>query len=138
MQLTKGKSENCSYGLTSKGYFTPYYVNGKFVMNLVASSQKSKDGNRKDLARILFQLRKNKGKFFKLHGRFDNPFEMLEWMLDNGYHLEPHHFGEDNTPFRKSSDYVDFHGNLKEYSAAFDYRIYDSEMIERLKKEVLR
>lgn len=79
------------------------------------------------------QLISNAGKYFKFNGVFPSPLEMLKWIIDKKYQFcsltaKTIHY-EDRT----SEDYFDFHGNLKEVSAAFFYRIYDEQLIEEIK-----
>ena len=77
----------------------------------------------------------NDGKFFKFHGFYDDPFEMLKKIAER-----KHTFTE---PEEKNylcdfdrCGFIDFHGNLREVSAAFHYRIYDYEMAQRIKEAV--
>ena len=75
-------------------------------------------------------LEKNDGKYFKFNGSFDDLFEMLNDMKEH-----KHTFTSNELLYYNSANdrIVDFHGNRREASAAFHYRIYDTQMVERLK-----
>lgn len=85
------------------------------------------------------ELLANEGKFFRFYGFYADPFEMLTEMESRG-----HTFTDPDDLFVDCTDrsdgygcgFVDFHGNRKEVSAAFRYRIYDMEMLGRLKERV--
>ena len=74
------------------------------------------------------QLVQNGGKYFKFHGLYDNPIEMLQEIAKKQYH-----FSEKESDLL---DDLDFYGNLCEVSAAFYYRIYDKELMKKVKKYV--
>jgi len=83
------------------------------------------------------ELIANGGSFFKLHGFYDDPAEMLKEMQERGHTFtEP----EDIFMVCDSSGYgggfTDFLGNRNEVSAAFHYRIYDSALLDALKGQV--
>lgn len=71
----------------------------------------------------------NDGKYFKFNGSFDDPFAMLDEMKEL-----KHTFTSDELLYYNSANdrIVDFHGNRREASAAFHYRIYDAYMVESL------
>lgn len=78
------------------------------------------------------QLLENGGKFFRFHGFYDDPFTMLAEVIER-----QHHFTEPSEMYYASleeSGFVDFHGNRKEVSAAFFYRIYDPEMAAKIRR----
>ena len=80
------------------------------------------------------QLIFNNGIYFKFNGFYDDPFEMLKKTAERR-----HHFTDPDSMYYgdlERTGYRDFHGNRKEVSAAFFYRIYDKEMIERIYKIV--
>ena len=87
----------------------------------------------KDLDAAKESIVKHEGRYCTFHGLFDDPFELLEWVKEKGYTLEAVRgfFISAST-----DDYADFHGNLREYSCAFHYRIYDKEMMSKLKQMV--
>ena len=82
-------------------------------------------------------LLSNSGIFYKLHGAYENPFEMVRWIKANNFT-----FGNPKELFYMCDEkgygagFTDFSGNLNEYSAAFKYRIYDEEMVRQLKAEI--
>ena len=71
------------------------------------------------------------GRYFKFNGYQDDPLEMLKIAAKR-----KHHFTDPENlwfcDFGKSG-YSDFHGNFKEVSAAYHYRIYDAELIKKIK-----
>lgn len=74
----------------------------------------------------------NDGKYFKFNGFYDDPFEMLREVAER-----KHTFTE---KIEKVLDYsgntLNFHGNRREVSAAFFYRIYDGEMQAKIEEAV--
>lgn len=80
------------------------------------------------------QLLNNGGTFFRFHGFYENPLIMIKEIAARKEHfVEPEDlfWGDMN-----KEGYEDFHGNLAEVSAAFLYRIYDFETLEKIKKAV--
>lgn len=82
----------------------------------------------------LAQLAQTEGRYFKLYGFYDDPFQMLAEIIER-----KHSFNDVFKTF--SGDlvevgYVDFSGNRVEVSAAFGYRIYDADLCENIKKVV--
>ena len=74
-------------------------------------------------------------KYFKFNGFYDDPFEMLKEMAERRHTFtEPE---EKNywCSFEENG-FIDFHGNRREVSAAFHYRIYDPEMAQKIKEAV--
>ncbi len=85
--------------------------------------------NLHDVQRYTEQLTQTAGRYFRLHGRKACPFEMLVWMEEHGFHFE-----RDcrRLKVRKSvSGFTDISGNLLEYSAAFHYRFYHQESLDK-------
>ena len=73
------------------------------------------------------------GAYFKFYGIYDSPFEMLKEISERKHHfVEP----EDTYCYSIKNRLLDFHGNRKEVSAAFHYRIYDSDIAKMIKKAV--
>lgn len=56
-------------------------------------------------------------------------FEFFDWLRQNKYTLEVQGELFDFAPDRS---YVDFHGNVREYSAVFYYRIYSRELFSHI------
>ena len=77
------------------------------------------------------QLNANKGKYFAFHSIRKNVKELLQWMKDNNYQ-----FRED-TRFWVHDDFIELMGNMREYSAAFHYRIYDMQLANDLMTNLL-
>lgn len=77
------------------------------------------------------QLISTDGKYFKFHSYKDDPLELLKIAADRR-----HTFCDPESLWWSDYDkngYMDFHGNFREVSAAFYYRIYDAELIERIR-----
>lgn len=84
-------------------------------------------------------LIQNGGTYFRFYGSYADPFEMLKEMANRG-----HTFCSSKTLLDDcrgiegyGAGFVDFLGNRNEVSAAFHYRIYDMEMLERLKEALI-
>ena len=79
------------------------------------------------------QLVSTNGRYFKFNGFFHSPIEMLKWIIDKKYTFSS--LTADTVHYENgtSADHLDFHGNLKEISAAFFYRIYDEQLIAEIK-----
>lgn len=93
------------------------------------SDKKSKE----EVEKAKNNLMVHDGKYIAFISMFDNPFEFVNWIMENNYTLEVvRNFFEDSS----NGDFIDFHGNLCEYSCAFHYRIYDYEMLDKLKNIV--
>lgn len=70
------------------------------------------------------------GRFLKFNGYYNNPLEMLKQAAVRHYRFtEPKDLWL--CGFEKTS-YSDFHGNFREVSAAFHYRIYDADLIKAI------
>lgn len=77
-------------------------------------------------------LIRNEGTYFCMYGSFGNPLDMLENMMSKGYSLrEP-----ESLFIHCDSGFVDFHGNYNEVSGAFFYRIYDMELVSKIKNAI--
>lgn len=102
-----------------------------FVVNRVVIGM----NNDKELEAIKQFLIENEGMYFKFYGTDDDPFEMLKEMADRGHTFcDPEKLLDDCREIKDyGAGFVDFHGNRNEVSAAFHYRIYDTEMLNRLK-----
>lgn len=80
------------------------------------------------------QLVKTDGAYFKFHGFYDSPIEMLNEIIKR-----KHHFTDPESTYYCSFEkdgFIDFHGNRNEVSAAFHYRIYDEELATTIQKAV--
>lgn len=116
---------------------TPVYFekDGKqnFVCNLVTKHEKRQyevENSRREIEDYFRQLNTNDGRYFAFYSIDKDVFSFLDWVKDKGYHFE--HFAG----FYIAPDFDEFHGNLKEYSAAFNYRIYDKELTQELMKRL--
>lgn len=98
-----------------------------------------------DTDSIKLRLEENDGRYFKFHGHFANPFELIKWVAEKKYSFEcsgktgivyddvPALFGDCRDEPRYGEGFIDFRGNIRQVSAAFSYRIYDVSMVEALK-----
>lgn len=80
------------------------------------------------------QLIENDGAFFMFHGYYENPMDMLKEIAKR-----QHSFTEPDNVFYttiENEGVLDFHGNRREVSAAFFYRIYDTAMVEKVQAVV--
>jgi len=110
-----------------------------FVANLpIAGGNYSPEYHREEMEGYKAQLIKNEGRYFKFHGFYDSPEEMIEEISEKGHTFtEPDNLFMNCTSSCYGAGFVDFHGNRRELSASFYYRIYDSSMVESLKKSLL-
>lgn len=77
------------------------------------------------------------GAYFRIHGFYDDPMEMLAKIVERKHHFE----SAPQKMFSCSIDkegYVDFMGNRREVAAGFYYRIYDADLTEKIKAAVDR
>lgn len=115
-----------------------------FMVNRVVSSEDMGYANyhleesRKALEATKKFLIENNGAYFKFNGIYVDPFEMLKEMSERGHTFcDPEKLFDDCRGIEGyGAGFVDFHGNRNEVSAAFHYRIYDMEMLGRLKERV--
>lgn len=79
------------------------------------------------------QLIETGGAYFKFNGFYSNPAEMILEIASRR-----HHFTEPDDLYygQLEKGVLDFHGNLKEVSAAFFYRIYDGELARKVQRAV--
>lgn len=130
------------YGLNGDGEYTPVYMlknNDEFFIGNIVKQINNYDYLAKynyknrvnEIKRIKEMLLNNNGDYLKEYGKFDNPFDFVDWVKENNYTFEIH--GE---LFRNCEQFTDFHGNLKEYSLAFNYRIYNQDIVNQLENLV--
>ena len=82
------------------------------------------------------ELIANDGTYFRFHGLYADPFDMLKEMTERGHTFcDPESLFVDcrNNP-GYGSGFVDFHGNRNEVSAAFHYRIYGMDLLDKIKE----
>ena len=141
-KLIKGEAVRTPNGWHNRKVLqTPYYFQlGKrklFLYNLISDTGSDYDDRRyrREMAERLLNLRKNRYDYCIFYSRKSDIFEFFKWLRENHYTLEVHGslFGID--PDR---GYVDFHGNVCEYSAAFHYRIYSRELFENIIHQLRR
>lgn len=134
--LIKGKSYNKgqSWSGTAARY-VPYYFGNEqkkqFIMNLCSNAGNAYDDKwkRSELARRLACLRRNHYQYTTFHSHEEDIFEFFEWIRKNDFTLQIH--GK-LFSFDEQREFIDFHGNVWEYSAAFSYRIYTREMLQHV------
>ena len=120
---------------------TPYYFQlGKrklFLCSLTSDSGNKYDDRRyrREMAERLLNLRRNHYDYCTFHSRYPDIFEFFKWLRENHYTLEVQGSLFSIDPER---NYVDFHGNVCEYSAAFHYRIYSRELFENIINQLRR
>ena len=78
--------------------------------------------NLEAVKRMTQQLVETQGKFFAIHGQFNDPFALLAYM--DKYQLS---FSEDSRHLKvsvSSEGFTDIRGNLEQQSCGFSYRFY--------------
>lgn len=133
-QISLVTATNESFSLYShwyNGYYTltPVYFEDNGKRNFIANTEHpdSEDPNIKWYAQ---QLAENDGKYFCIYCYKKDLLEFLDIVMKG-----KNTFTRD-TSFDSYGDFVDFGGNLNESSCAFNFRIYDMEMFESLKKRL--
>jgi len=115
------------YGMAGNANFTPIYFKvgdrEHFLRNKINNNEEI------SLQELKKDLERNDCKFVRFYGAEKSPISFLEYVKKNKYTLQIH--GE---LFLKSKTFTDFHGNLKEISSAFMFRIYDEQFLDELKR----
>ena len=65
--------------------------------------------------------------YVKEFGNQENPVDFINWIKENNYTLEIWY-----ELFEELKSCVSFHGNLKECSCPFKYKIYNNDMVNEL------
>lgn len=121
--------------------YIPYsfVLDGKrlFLKNLATRTGSAIDDrrNRDEMAALLRNLRANHYEYCTFHSVKKDILEFFDWLRQNKYTLAIH--GE-LLSFAPDRSYVDFHGNVCEYSAAFHYRIYSRSLLENIINQLRR
>jgi len=101
-----------------------------------------------DTEHIKMRLIENKGAYFKLYGVFDDPYSLVQWVKEKKYSFEcsgknGRVFNDVKSLFKDCGNneryvkgFIDFGGNIREVSCAFQYRIYDIAMVDALKEQI--
>lgn len=114
---------------------TPYYFlrdeKRMFISNLVSDTGKAADDDRhrREMAERLLDLRRNHYEYCTFYSHVKDLFGFFDWIRKNRYTLEIQGTLLYVDPERQ---YVDFMGNVCEYSAAFHYRLYSRGLLELL------
>lgn len=96
------------------------------------SDQKNYEAEKDDVCKK--QLLNNGGRFFRRYGYKETPYEFLRAVIERRHTFEK--FSHKEVEWYEDGRFWDFHGNLKEVSAAFMYRIYDKELASNIEKIV--
>lgn len=86
--------------------------------------------SRSEIARLIWQLRKNGYRYITRYSRQENPLDMINWAKENEFTFEV--FGK--SLIYEENGFMQFHGNFCEYSNAFNYIIYDEVLANEIKK----
>lgn len=111
--------------------YVPYsfIVDGKkrFFRSLTTRTGSESDDrrNRDEMAALLRNLRGNHYEYCAFYSPKKDIFEFFDWLRQNKYTLE---IQGALFSFAPNRSFVDFHGNVCEYSAAFHYRVYSREL----------
>ena len=135
--IHKGESWETKHSLGSTASMLPYYfeLDGRkhFIANLPTSFNniKCKGDQRQEMARRIFQLRKNDFKFlrFYCHSKCTDPLEFIEYVKENNWTIQIH-----NEILEKCDTFTDLKGNLWEVSCSFKFRIYNDELLGQIKE----
>ena len=115
--------------------YEPVYFeyNGKkhFVINKNVTSKYKEERSQERIDAFQKQLEASDGRFLCFYGNPDIR-EFLKTVKTKGYTFE--HFTKLAVHGSPYGLFYEFHGNLRECSYAFHYRIYDRRMFARLRK----
>ena len=107
-----------------------------FIMNRRVSQSSQEDY---ELNRRIEELKSNNGVYTRFYGFYYKPTELLSKIIERNHSFQyPTDKVEKlfDSSLVPNYDICDFHGDLNEVSAAFKYRIYDTEYVEKLKTVV--
>ncbi len=85
---------------------------------------------RRELADYLRQLRKNSFRYLCHHSIRNDIYEFIDFIKKN--HFTIAQMWKDVIAYYDDLGMYEFHGNLVEYSAAFQYQIYDEAMVKEI------
>lgn len=111
--------------------YTPVYfiLNGKEYFFRCIVNGNSNNEDKVEFEAYKRQLIKNDYMFLRFYGGRDlNPIDFAKYVIRSDYKWEDMKF-----KFDESHNRYMFHGNLKQYSGAFSYYIYDEVMANELK-----
>lgn len=108
-------------------YYFRYEHEKYFLTDLITrtGTETGDREHRREMAGLLAGLRRHYYRYCTFHSVKEDIFEFFKWIRDNKYTLQVQ--GE-LFNFAPDRSYVDFHGNVRECSAAFRYRIYSREL----------
>lgn len=111
--------------------FPVYMVKGGkefFVINRRVPDDSWKTAELEEIKKLLIDTG---GIYTKFHGMYKNPLDMLNEIVER-----KHTFREPDKLFiiPKNGRFTDFHGNRNEVSAAFHYRLYETDFIRTVQK----
>ena len=119
--------------------YVPYsfIVDGKkrFFRSLTTRTGSESDDrrNRDEMAALLRNLRGNHYEYCAFYSPKKDIFEFFDWLRQNKYTLE---IQGALFSFAPNRSFVDFHGNVCEYSAAFHYRVYSRELFMHITNQL--
>jgi len=120
-----------SGGFDSRELTPHYFIDGNGTEVFIQNVNLNKSIDVWEFENRVQNLEKNNFKYLTFHCPKRDINEFIEWVKENNYTLQI--FG---TLFERNDIYVDFHGNLWEYSSAFHFRIYDMDLARNIVKEV--
>ncbi|MBP5714808.1 MAG: hypothetical protein J6X07_08945 [Prevotella sp.] len=117
--------------------YVPVYFehNGKkhFVINNVVTTKYKEEQSRERIDGFRIQLEANDGRYLCFYGK-PEVWDFLKLVKTKGYTFE--NFTKLVICNSQYGMFYEFHGNLRECSYAFHYRIYDKRMFCRLRKRL--
>lgn len=101
----------------------------KYLIKGISNYKIKHSQDRKEMAIILYELRKNGFKFFKLYGSSDiKTIDDLLNLLKNSPTENKDRF------LHQCNEFWDCYGRIDEVGKNFFFRIYDEEIIKKIKK----
>ena len=91
-----------------------------------------------DIFNMKMQFVKSDGRFVKFYCHSENPIEFIKFIKENKYHFEKRQKGYYDCEFHisENKERYEFHGNLKEISCAFHFRIFRKDYVKEIAKEL--
>lgn len=139
IEIVKGKPYRKFFAWWRKEVLnTDYHIKRgeriQFIKTLRSDTGSSWDDkqHRKELSDYLRQLRRNGFKYFCHHSIRKDIYEFIDFIKKNHFTIDM--MWDNVIAHYDDLGIYEFHGNLVEYSAAFQYQIYDESFVEEIKE----
>lgn len=138
IEIVKGKPYRQFFAWWGKEVLnTNYYFKRNedlhFIHTLRYDTGRDFDDKRKrrEMADYLWQLRRNGFRYFCHHAIRKDIYEFIDFIKKNRFTIAQ--MWDNVITYYDDLGMYEFHGNLVEYSAAFQYQIYDESLVNEIK-----